>query len=73
MHQFLDKKQITKRKKIIRNIIGFGIFLVLVILGFLSWTGKIFNFMARPVWKAENIVNSGLYDINYLVRSKASI
>jgi len=73
IHQFRDKKQIERRKKIIRNIIGFGLFFVLSVLGFLSWTGQIFNFIGRPIWKSENFVNTGLYNINYLVRTKASI
>lgn len=73
IHQFRDKKQIEKRKKIIRNIIGFGLFFVLSVLGFLSWTGQIFNFVGRPVWKTENFVNTGLYNMNYLIRTKASI
>ncbi len=73
IHQFLDKKQIAQRKKIIRNVIGFGIFFILVILGILTWTGKIFHFVSRPVWKAERSISNGLYNINYLVRTKASI
>jgi len=73
IHQFLDKKQITKRKKIIRNIIGFGLFFILSAVGVLSWTGQIFNFVGRPIWKAENFVTRGLNNINYLVRTKASI
>ena len=73
IHQFRDKKQIERRKKIIRNISGLGLFFVLSVLGFLSWTGQIFNFIGRPIWKSENFVNTGLYNINYLVRTKASI
>lgn len=73
IHQFLDKKQIIKRKKIIRNAVGFGIFFVLVILGILTWTGNIFHFVGRPVLEAERAVTGGLYNINYLVRTKASI
>ncbi|MFA5773402.1 MAG: rod shape-determining protein MreC [Candidatus Paceibacterota bacterium] len=73
IHQFLDKKQITKRKKIIRNIIGFGMFFILSVLGVLSWTGQIFNFVGRPVWKTDNFITTSLYNINYLFRTKASI
>ncbi|MBK5215775.1 MAG: hypothetical protein JJE53_03145 [Candidatus Pacebacteria bacterium] len=72
-HQFQDKKQITRRKKIIRNIIGFGIFFILSVVGFLSWTGKIFNYVGKPIWSAEKFVTDGLYNTNYLFRSKASI
>lgn len=73
MYQFLDKKQIIKRKKIIRNIIGFGVFFILSALGVLSWTGQLFNYIGKPIWKTENFITTGLYDINYLFRTKASI
>lgn len=73
IHQFQDKKQIIKRKKIIRNIIGFGIFFILFIVGFFTWTGKIFNYVGRPIWGVEKFVTDGMYNINYLFRTKASI
>ena len=73
MYQFRDKKQITKRKKIIRNVIGFGLFFILVCFGILGLFGKLFNFIGRPIWKAEKNVNNSLYDSNYLLRTKASI
>ena len=73
IHQFLDKKQITKRKKIIQNIIGFGAFFILASIGILSLTGQFFNYVGRPVWKVESFINTGLYNINYFFRTKASI
>ncbi|MFA6251435.1 MAG: rod shape-determining protein MreC [Candidatus Paceibacterota bacterium] len=72
-HQFRDKKQIERKKKIIRNVIGFGVFFVLAITGVLSWSGHIFNFVGRPVWEAEKSTTSFFYNINYLFRTKASI
>lgn len=73
IHQFLDKKQITKRKKTIRNIIGFSLFFLLCAVGILSWTGRIFNFAGRPIWKTENFITRGFYNINYIFRTKSSI
>lgn len=73
IHQFLDKKQITKRKKIIHNIIGFGIFFILSVIGVLSWTGQLFNYVGRPIWKIENFIATNLYDFNYFFHTKASI
>ena len=73
IHQFRDKKQIENRNKIIKNIIGFCLFIVLVGLGFLSWTGRIFNFVGRPVWETEKTINDGIYNINYLMRTKKAI
>lgn len=74
IHQFLDKKQITKKRgKIIRNIIGFGVFFILSILGVLSWTGQIFNYVGRPIWEVEKSITSVFYNMNYLFRTKSSI
>ena len=74
IHQFLDKKQIIdKRKKIIQNVIGFGLFFILCAVGILSWTGKLFNFVGRPIWKAENFISQEFSNINYLFKTKASI
>lgn len=73
IHQFLDKKQITKRKKIIRKIICFGAFFILASIGVLSLTGQLFNYIGRPIWKVENFITTSLYNVNYLFRTKASI
>ncbi len=73
IHQFRDKKQIEKRNKIIKNIIGFCLFIALVGLGFLSWTGRIFTFIGRPVWETEKTINDSIYNINYLMRTKKAI
>jgi len=73
MHQFLDKKQITRKKKIIRNVIGFGIFFILVSVGILSWTGQLFNLVGEPIWGTENFLTKSFYNINYLFRTKATI
>ncbi len=73
IHQFLDKKQIIRRKKIIRNVIGFGIFFILSLIGVFSWSGKIFNQIGKPIWSVEKFATDGLYNINYLFRTKASI
>jgi len=73
MHQFQDKNKINKKKKIIRNIIGFSLFFILCILGFLSWTGQIFNYIGEPIWKTEKLVGNTTSNFNYLIRSKAVI
>jgi cell shape-determining protein MreC len=73
IHQFRDKKQIERKKVIIRNTIGLGLFFVLSIFGVLTWSGKLFNYIGRPIWNAEKMMTDGLYNINYLVRSKSSI
>ncbi len=73
IHQFQDKKQIVRRKKIIKNVIGFAIFFVLAIVGVLSWSGKIFHSLGRPIWKSEKLATDGLYNVNYLFRTKSAI
>jgi rod shape-determining protein MreC len=73
MHQFRDKKQIAKRKSILRAI---GIFVVIAFLalsGFLVWSGRFFTFVGKPIWKAENKTTEGISSIGYLARTKASV
>ena len=73
IHQFQDKKQIARRKKIIRNIIGFGIFFILSVVGVFSLSGRFFNYVGRPIWNVEKFVTDGIYNINYIFRTKAAI
>lgn len=73
IHQFQNRKQIERRKKIIRNLIGFGLFFILSVFGFLSWTGQIFNYVGNPIWRVEKFMTDSFYNINYLLRTKASI
>ena len=73
IHQFRDKKQIERKKIIMRNVIGFGLFFILSIVGILSLSGRLSNFVGRPIWRVEKFVTDGLYNINFLFRTKASI
>jgi len=73
MYQFLDKKQINKRKKNIQNTIGFGIFFILCTLGILSWTGNLFNYVGRPIWETEKAIGGVFYNINYFFQTKSSL
>jgi rod shape-determining protein MreC len=73
IHQFHDKKRINKRKKIIRNIIGFGIFIILSTIGALTYSGKIFNNIGLPIWRAQNVVTEKASDLGYLVKTKESV
>lgn len=73
MHQFLDKKQIVKRRKNIRNIILFGFFFLLFILGGLSWTGQFSNYIGRPIWSMEQFIIKSFNNINFLFHTKATL
>jgi len=73
IHQFLDKKQIIKRKKVIKNIIIFGVFIVTFSFGFLTWTGQFFNYVGKPVWEMEQYVVGIFSNMNYLFYTKASL
>lgn len=73
MYQFRDKKQITRKKRIIRNVIGFGVFFILSAVGVLGLTGQLFNYVGKPIWQAEKFIAGSLYNSNYLLRTKASI
>ncbi|MDE2031325.1 MAG: hypothetical protein KGI58_03670 [Patescibacteria group bacterium] len=73
IHQFHDKKRIAKRKNIIRNIIVIGILFIISISGVLAWSGKLFNIIGLPIWKAQNNVLSTANNESYLLRSKSSL
>jgi len=73
MYQFRDKKQIKERKIIIKFIFIFIIFFVLLGLGILSWTGKIFNLIGKPFWQVEKIVNNKVNDYNYVFKKRSTI
>lgn len=73
IHQYLDKKQIIKRKKIIRNGIGFGLFFILAVVGGLSLFGGFSNFVGNPIWKIERAVVQGFNNINYLFNTKSTL
>lgn len=73
IHQFRDKKQIAKRKVMIKNIIICSVFILLSVAGVLAWSGKIFVSLGRPIWKTENTVTSGIDSTKYVVRTKSAV
>ena len=73
IHQFRDKKQIARRKRIIKNTFFLIIFLVVASLGFFASTGRLFHYIGRPFWKAKNSLTQNIRDTGYLVRTKASV
>jgi len=73
IHQFRDKKQIMKRRKNIQTLIGFGIFLFLVICGVLVYLSGFLNYIGRPIWKAKKAVINSVESSGYVVRTKASV
>lgn len=73
IHQFRDKKQIAKRKSLIRTLIFCGVFLVFSVVGALAWTGKIFTSVGRPLWKASTAITTHIENVGYVVRTKASV
>jgi cell shape-determining protein MreC len=73
MHQFLDKKQIIRRKKITKNIIGFGIFFIFIFLGIISLIGQFSNYIGRPIWAVQKSITSGFENIAYVFESKGKL
>lgn len=73
IHQFRDKKQIARRTSMIKNIIICVVFVVLTTVGVLTWTGKIFTSIGRPLWKSKNAVIEGVHSAGSLVRTKSSV
>lgn len=72
-HQFRDKKQIEKKKKITRNVIGFGVFIIVSALGVWTWFGGPMNNIGNPIWHTGGFMADKIYDWNYFFRTKASI
>jgi len=73
MRQFHDKKQIIRRKRIVRNIIGFGIFVIFCAVGGLAYSGRLFNYIGVPIWKTQRLINQDINSVGYLVKTKASV
>jgi len=73
IYQFRDKKQIRRRRNIIKTILICGLFVLLSILGLLAWSGKIFTSIGTPIWKAENSLTNNVDSVGYLARTKASV
>lgn len=73
IHQFRDKKQIAKRKRIIKNFIFLIVFLVLASSGIFAYTNGFLHFLGRPLWKTKNAVSNNISSIEYIVRTKASV
>ena len=69
IHQFRDKKEIAKKKRLIKNIIFLIIFLLFAVLGFFAKTSGLFHFIGRPLWKVERSLMQGVKDNKYLVRT----
>lgn len=73
IHQFRDKKQIAQRRRAIRNIIIFVIFLVLSGFGIFAYLNNTMQIIARPIWKIENKISESVDSVGYIVRSKVSV
>jgi cell shape-determining protein MreC len=73
IRQFRDKKQISRRKNIIKNAIIFALVIIIFVGGILAWSGKLFHYVGRPIWKAQNLVTNAVEDQSYLVRTKSSV
>ncbi len=73
IHQFRDKKEIAKKKRLIKNIIFLIIFLCLASFGVFASSGSLLNYIGKPIWKAKNIVIEKVEDSGYVVRTKSSV
>ncbi len=73
IHQFRDKNQIAKRKRLIKNIILLMTFLLLALLGVYTYFSGAIHFLGRPFWKAKTTVVNNIGAIGYVVRTKTSV
>lgn len=73
IHQFRDKKQIARKRRLIKNIIFLLVFLLVSSFGVFSYISGAIHFIGRPLWKVKNVTVNRLQDIGYVVHTKASI
>lgn len=73
IHQFRDKKQILRRKKLIKNSIFLIVFLLLATVGVFAYTRGTLNFIGKPLWQIKKGVVNQLENTGYIVRTKASV
>ncbi len=73
IHQFRDKKEIVKKRRMIKNLIFLSIFLLLAVLGVFGFSSNFLYFIGRPIWKVETSVKNNLVNIGYVARTKASV
>jgi len=73
IHQFRDKKQIAKKRRLIKNLIFLIIFLLFAYLGIFSYITGTLQFLGKPIWKAKNKVVDVVENQGYIVRTKSSV
>lgn len=54
-------------------MIGFGVFFILSILGIMTWSGKVFNYMGNPIWKSEKFIIGSINNLGYFFNTKSSL
>lgn len=73
IHQLRDKKRINKKKKIIKYIIVFLLFFILLNFNLLNFLGNFFNFIGRPIWNTEKAIINTIDESSHLWKSKKSV
>lgn len=73
IYQFRDKKQIIRKKKIIKTIFIFIIFSILSTLLIFSTIDGFWNRVGFPFWKSKMVVSEEFADSGYLFRTKKSV
>jgi cell shape-determining protein MreC len=73
IHPYQNKKQIIKRKKIIKSIIVFLLFFILLNLGFLNSSSSFFNNLGRPIWQMKRYFLNHIESFDYFFKNKSLI
>jgi len=73
IHQFQDKNQIIRKKKIIWTLIVLGLLLFLAFSGVLVFFSKTSNYIGQPIWKAKNTIVNNSKSLSYLTRTRSSL
>jgi rod shape-determining protein MreC len=73
IHQFRDKRNITRRKIITQISIWVVVFAVLSVGVLLSTSSKLLNLLGRPVWSAQKLTVGAVDGTADLIRTKSSV
>ncbi len=73
IYQLRDKKQILRKKKIVKNLIIFVVIILIFVFGIISWSSNIFYNIGLPIWQSKKFISDGVDGASYLVASKKSV
>jgi cell shape-determining protein MreC len=73
IHLYQNKKKIIKRKKIIKSIIVFLVFFILLNLGLFNFFPSFLNNIGEPIWQMKRYFLNHIEGFNYFLKNKSLI